>query len=503
MLIIGLAIALALAYLYLKNYYSYFTRHNVPQETPIFFIGNMQGLGKKWHWHQIFERIYWRFKGTSPICGIYQFFSREVMILDPNLSRHILIKDFNKFTDRRLFHNVRDDSLTGNILQLDGYPWRTLRHKLSPVFTSGKIKYMFPSMVKLGDRLADKITTILDSGTNEFEIKDICARFTIDLVGRVAFGLDCNSLKDPDAEFFRICREITDKPRHSLAIQGFMFAMPELARKLRMKISHDHTIKFFNDIVRQTLEYRQENNIQQNDFMDLMLELKTLRDELGENGAADEFSNGLTIEQIAAQAFLFFIAGFDTSSTTMAYCIYELAQNQDIQDKLRSEVNEVLAIHKGELTYEAIKDMSYLNMVISETLRKHSVLPFLSRSATDDYKIPNTDFVIKKYMRVVIPIAAMQKDPEYFPEPEKFDPDRFLPDAIAERNPYVYLPFGEGPRNCIGNRLGKLQAQVGVINMVKKFRFNICGKTQIPMPISLNNFLLSPRGGIFLKCEKI
>jgi len=122
---------------------------------------------------------------------------------------------------------------------------------------------------------------------------------------------------------------------------------------LPVRVVHPDITKFFIRIVRETVDSREREQIRRNDFMDLLLDLKRQ-----ENGI------GLTVEQLAAQAFVFFVAGFETSSSNMSYALFELAKNQAVQEKLRLEISEVMAKH-GELTYEAMLDMPYLDQTIT------------------------------------------------------------------------------------------------------------------------------------------
>lgn len=369
MLLVSLVVLSLIAlYFWLKGHYSYWEKRNVPFEKPLPFIGNMRGLGRKYHWKDINERIYRKFKNTSPIAGFYTFTTRAAFILDLDVMKDIMIKQFQSFSDRGLFHNERDDPLTGNLLFLDGERWRGLRHKVSPVFTTGKMKYMFPTVVQVGERLEPACLKFVQGSEGIVEAKDLCARYTTDVIGTCAFGIECNSLIDPQAEFRRMGRSIFERPRHSGVVQGFMFTSPKLARQLRMKTFSDDVAEFFMNAVKETVEYRVKNNIRRNDFMDMLIEMKQQRDKLlaqGQQVDDDDMASGLTLEQLAAQVMVFFLAGFDTSSTTMSFCLYELALNTEVQEKLRNEIVEVLEKNDNQLTYECIKDMKYLDMVIS------------------------------------------------------------------------------------------------------------------------------------------
>lgn len=130
--------------------------------------------------------------------------------------------------------------------------------------------------------------------------------------------------------------------------------------------------------------------------------------------------------------------------------MYELALNQDIQDRLRSEIEEVLENHNGEVTYDAIMEMKYLDMVFNETLRKWPVLDSQIRKCDKDFKIPNSKLVVEAGTLIMIPTVGLHHDERFWENPEKFDPERFTEENVKRRHPFCYIPFSEGPRICIG-----------------------------------------------------
>jgi cytochrome P450 family 6 len=143
------------------------------------------------------------------------------------------------------------------------------------------------------------------------------------------------------------------------------------------------------------------------------------------------------------------------------------------------------------------------NPEISESLRKYPPVGGLSRVTSKDYTLPGTNFTMPKGMPVFIPIEGFHHNPEFFPNPKSYDPDRFTPEQEAIRNPYSYLPFGEGPRNCIGMRFGMMQAQIGLALLLKSFQFEVSEKTKIPLKFSAKTKLLNVEGGVWLKVSKI
>uniref|UniRef100_A0A6P4FI45 Probable cytochrome P450 6a14 n=1 Tax=Drosophila rhopaloa TaxID=1041015 RepID=A0A6P4FI45_DRORH len=499
-----LAVALFLVYSFYHNSYTYWARKGVPHERPFPLIGNMMGIGSKYHFRDINQRIYDKFKGKAPFAGMFMFFKRTAMITDLDLIKQVLIKDFNHFQDRGLFNNTRDDPLTGHLLTLEGDEWRSMRQKLTPVFTSGKIKHMSGVVVEVGQRLADAMDKAVEAAKVEdgdVEIKDLCARFTTDVIGSCAFGLECHSLQDPKAEFREKGRIIFEKPRHTMLVQSFIFTNAKLAKKLRMKVLRDDLTKFFMSAVKNTVDYRLKNGIKRNDFMDLLIELRAEDQEAAKKGQGIDLSQGLTLEQMAAQAFVFFLAGFETSSSTMAFCLYELALQPDIQQRVREEIGSVLG--GGEIIYDALAEMTYLDQVLAETLRKHPIVAQLLRQTNQSYKVPNTELIIEKGTTVIIPIHNIHHDADLYPEPERFDPSRFDPEEVKARHPFSYLPFGDGPRNCIGLRFGKMQAKIGIVSLLQRFKFGVSKSTQVPLTLDTRSPFLSTKHGVHLKVERI
>ena len=130
----------------------------------------------------------------------------------------------------------------------------------------------------------------------------------------------------------------------------------------------------------------------------------------------------------------------------MTFCTYELALNQDIQDRLRNEIESVLKKHNGEVTYEAIMEMKFLDMVVNETLRKYPIFEVQIRKCTKEFEIPGTGLVIPVGMPIMIPVVGIHNDEKYFENPDKFDPERFSDENKHKIQDFTYLPFGAGPR---------------------------------------------------------
>uniref|UniRef100_A0A1L8E463 Putative cytochrome n=1 Tax=Nyssomyia neivai TaxID=330878 RepID=A0A1L8E463_9DIPT len=489
----------ALVYFFFKRRYAYWADLGVPYAVPSFPYGNIGDVGKKLHTSELFEIFYKQFKNKTPVMGFYATIAPQAMIMDLDLIQRIFIKDFQYFHDRAQYYNLQDDPLSGHLFNIDGERWKTLRAKISPTFTSGKMKMMLPTVVDVGENF-HKIL-FRDIGQEaEVEIKDYLARFTTDVIGSCAFGLECNSLENPNAEFRRFGDKAFSTPWLKVLKFHFNASFMSLARKLRMRSFDKDVTDFYKSVVFDTVKYREKTGVQRNDFLNLLMEIR-------DRNAKDEDITGaegkLTLYEIAAQSLVFFLAGYETSSTAMTFALYELAKQPEIQEKARKNVIDTLAKYEGKFTYEAAMEMTYLDQVINETLRKFPPLGSLTRRVTHDYQVPGTKYVLKKDLRVIIPIRAIQNDPEIFPDPDKFDPERFSPENMKKLHNAAFMPFGDGPRNCIGLRFGMLQVRIGLATILKSFIITPTPRTPDPIVLKKDTFAVTSEGGMRLKLKRI
>lgn len=259
--------------------------------------------------------------------GLYSFLRPVLLITDLYLIRHICIKDFQYFTDRNTFYNEIHDPLSANLFNVEYEKWRLLRSKLSPTSTSGKMKSMFGTIAAVGNEFVTHLNRSIQID-NEIEINEWLGRFATDVIGTCAFGIECNSLKDPQAEFREMGKKVFDDPKLNAIARTLVNSHRRLAKLVGIRLNHKNVSKFFMNIVKENIEYREKNNVHRNDFMSSLIALKN----------AENDTERLTINEIAAQTFVFFTAGFETSATTLTFCLYELAlkKHKHIQDKARN-----------------------------------------------------------------------------------------------------------------------------------------------------------------------
>ncbi|XP_050591728.1 cytochrome P450 6a2-like [Bombus affinis] len=486
-------VLLAIYYYYTSNF-DYWKIRGIPGPQPTVLIGNFKEiLLRKTSLGDKLRDMYEEYK-KEPMFGIFEGMTPILVINDLELIKDVLIKDFPLFVNRgfRLFKKA--EPLGEHLFALEAERWRPMRAKLSPVFTSGKLREMFPLVIECSKNLEKYLDGVSQTG-KPVECRDLAGKFTTDVIGSCAFGINMNALSDENSEFREVGKKMFTQTMRMQIRDICRQFLPNIYEIFGHLLQIPGVDQFLIDVVRDTIKYRRENKIVRPDFINTLMELQDHPEKLEDIELTDSL--------LTSQAFVFFAAGFETSSTTISHALYELALNQHIQDKLRKEIREVCDKHQGVLTYEAIKEMKYLDKFFKEVLRMYPLIPFVMREASENYTFKGTKVTIEKGTKLWVPAYGIQRDANIYPEPEKFDPERFNDDAVAARHPMAYLPFGDGPRNCIGSRFAQYQSKVGIIAIIRNHKVDVCEKTKIPYESDPRSFMLALKGGVHLKITKV
>ncbi|KAK9738441.1 Cytochrome P450 [Popillia japonica] len=413
---------------------------------------------------------------SGPYFGIWVFHTPHFVAKDPEIIKQILVKDFKYFPDRTIASNEEADEIAANVLFIMKNPnWKALRSKMTPVFSSGKIKCMIPLMNSVAEELVGYLAK-LSSQSDSIEIKEVCAKYATDVVTSCAFGIEGRSFEKEDGAWRSVGRDMFAFTFANGLRSTSYFFLPKLVDLFKIKFIPAHVSQFMIDAMKILTD---------TDLIDILIKLQ------------NEDFDGYKFEgtRVIAQAAQFFLAGFETTASTVSYTLYELCLNRSIQDKLVTEIKTTLQQH-GSVTYEAIQDMKYLHKVVQEILRKYPVLPFLDRTTMMDWKIPGTDITLEAGTPVYIPLFALHHDPKYFPNPEVFDPERFSEENINSRPCFTYIPFGGGPRNCVGERFGLISTKLALVHILSRFEVECSSETPVPIDFEPKTFVLASKVGL-------
>lgn len=305
---------------------------------------------------------------TEPYIGIFACVRPVLLVCDPELIRRIFIKDFQHFVDHGIYSDEKRDPLSAHIFAINGEKWKNLRVKLTPTFTSGKLKAMFSTLVDCGVPLQKYLSNVAPK-SETIEFREIIARYTTSVIASVAFGVDIDCVSNPDTSFRKYGRKYFALNLKNGLRFAAAFLCPSIMHNLKVRLVDRDIEDFMMALVKSTIEHREKNNIVRKDFFQLLLQLRNtgnvqLDDKWETVITADESGKKLTLEEMTANAFAIYIAGFETTSTTISFCLFEIARNADIQRKVHQEIDQVLSRHNGQITYECASEMKYLENCI-------------------------------------------------------------------------------------------------------------------------------------------
>lgn len=392
---------------------------------------------------------------------------------DVDFIRQITSKDFEHFEDDIGFYESISDSLFGkSLFLLSEKEWRDMRSTLSPTISGTKFQHEFDLIVDCAENTVKHLIEESKQGKPvRWEMKELFARYATDVIASTAFGLKVNSFRDRENEFFTIGSGSLNVRTMKIALRLFLSrTLPKLMRAVNIEFFPAHFREFFKSVVLKTTEEQEKTQlIRPDEMINIMMKarndkIKCQSDKIYDKEMclaafdASYISIGKvkqpwTDDEILTQCFLFLAAGYETASTVMAFMAYELALNQDVQQKLYKKIRNVNASLNGaRLSYDTLSKLKYLDQVITESLRQWPPVMFATRKCTKDYEYElNGDKIIIERGRLIwIPVYCLHHDDRIYKNPRKFDPDRFSDENKHKINPCAYIPFGIGPRNNIG-----------------------------------------------------
>lgn len=475
----------------LKYHFRHWQRENVPGPKPSLLTGNMgPTISMKKHFAEVCSEWYRKYSG-EPFIGYYKVFKPAILLRDPELVRNILVKDYASFSANDFTFDERvEPLLVHNPFVVDGERWKSSRQLLTPIFTARKMKQLFPMMDTIGKRFVEFVDRKVGK---DVEAKSISAVFTTQNVAACAFSLDAECFENPRSEWREMGKKVF-QPNFLAGIKILLkhFA-PILTRFIPVPFIPREVDTWIRNLVRKLLKERQNKGIEYEDQLQSLLNMNTKIE--------------LTEEIIAGHALAFFAEGFETSSSTLGFLIYNLAANPEIQERLYEEIQHVLEQSNNEVSYDVMQKMDYLDWALQESLRLSPVIPMMQRLCTKKYPLRRhingkpVETWIKEGTTITVPVLSLHMDPKYYPEPEKFLPERFSPEEKLTRTEMVYLPFGEGPRMCMGMRFGQTQVKAALLRLMQKFKFHVSPNHK-PFVMESRAFLYQAKDGLLVRFER-
>ncbi|CAG2102535.1 unnamed protein product [Medioppia subpectinata] len=359
--------------------------------------------------------------------------------------------------------------------------WKRVRSILSPVFTSGKLRAMMGRIGGIADKLvqilielekngriggiADKLVQILielEKNGKPVDMRNYVGAFTMDVISACGYGIETDSINNPDHPIVINAKRLLASTSKLPTILSVL--TPGLARLFHLE-PFDKQSKRRTDFIQLILD-AENSDKELNSHSDSEPEVD---DESVGGVSTIKYNLTLSPDEMVAQGLTFFTAGYDTTSASITNSLYFLSKHPDCQQILYEELRSC-----DEFTYEKLSQLKYLNAVINETLRLAPSLTRYQRECLQDYKLGNTGITIPKGASVEIYPYALHRDPDFWPNPNDFIPDRFLNPV---HHPYAYIPFSSGPRICLGQRFVKQEMRMCLAKLITKLEFSMCNQT--------------------------
>ncbi|CAF97055.1 unnamed protein product [Tetraodon nigroviridis] len=422
---------------------------------PLPFIGTMLYSINK---NLIFDRECQAKYGD--VWGTFEARMPVLMVTNPEMIKTIMVKEcYSAFTNHTDFFS---GPLENSVFVAKDEKWKRMRASISPCFSSGRIKQAFPIIARYADRFIAKLSQNLEEAT---DIKQLFGPYSLDVVTSSSFSVDADSINNPDDPFILNVKKILQFKFWVLLIKSMFPFSSYLFKLLGMELTPRPHCGLF---------YERHQEIQ-GDFLHVMIQNEIPESQI--KSRQDQPSKGLTEHEILSQSILFIFGGYDTTSVSITNALYNLAINPDALQTLHKEIDTCLP-KDAPISYEDLMGLQYLDQVLNESQRLMPTAIRLERVCKKTVQVEGV--TIPKGATVVIPLLLLHKDPRFWSSPEEFRPERFSKEEV---NPYAFMPFGLGPRNCVGMRYALLVMKMVIARVLQIYTVETCKDTMIPMEL--------------------
>lgn len=341
--------------------YSYFARRGIPHLPPKFPAGNFHGVTRQFSTVQWLRRHYLLIRGSHKLLGYYFGTAPYVLITDMDTAYDILVRDFNTFPS---VHHQWNDPLAANLITMEGEQWRTIRTKLSPVFSAMSMGTVLSHMAQVNADLVTFVDQFADNPATPIDVRDLFMRYISDAISSSIFGMHTAALRQENHPLMNIAHRMFKAfgGNNGVLLMYFIISYSYIIRRLPVRIFPADISNYFIEIMDEAMRARvASNDAPRNDLLDLLVRIEQAGcltdDETG------EVLGTITHNQLLGHAFMTSLLGSITSRVALNFCLYELARRPEIQQRLREEVLRAIPVDQ-EVTYDALEGMPYLQQVV-------------------------------------------------------------------------------------------------------------------------------------------
>lgn len=397
------------------------------------------------------------------------------MVMDPGAIRRMLLENLDNYPKSLVTKNLLRPAIGDSLFIAEGAHWRWQRRAAAPVFSHRNVMNLAPIMSEAAERSCERIAAV---GARAVDMAEDMVRTTFDVISDVTFSGD--GQMDAEAVHRAIDAYIDEAGRISLFdLLGFPDWVPRPGR-----IFSGKAVSEMKRVADEAVEARRRRGGRDvPDLLDLLLA-----------GEDPETKRRMNTAELRDNLLTFIVAGHETTALTLAWSLYLCAYDREVQDKAREEAQAVLRGRAA--TGEDVAKLPYIRMIADEALRLYPPAAMISRTAQARDELCGRE--IWPGDTVVIPIYALHRSELLWDAPDMFRPERFADRKAVER--FAYLPFGDGPRICIGASFALQEAVIILATLLSRFRFTpVPGRD--PKPVQI--ITLRPEGGVWLTAEPV
>ncbi|ARE85227.1 putative cytochrome P450 132 [Roseovarius mucosus] len=397
------------------------------------------------------------------------------MVMDPGAIRRMLLEELDNYPKSIVTKNLLRPAIGESLFIAEGAHWRWQRRTAAPVFSHRNVMNLAPIMTAAAEQSAARVAA---AGPRAVDMAAEMVRTTFDVIADVTFSGD--GMFDVDAVHRGIDAYISEAGKISLFdILGFPDWVPRPGR-----VMSGGSVAEMKRVADEAVEARRARGSEGvPDLLDLLLD-----------GEDPETKRRMSTPELRDNLLTFIVAGHETTALTLGWSLYLCAFDQAVQDRARAEAQAVLGGRAA--TGADVARLPYIRQIIDEALRLYPPAGIISRTAQVADTLCGRN--IRPGDTVIIPIYALHRNHQLWPEPDAFNPDRFADRKTIER--YAYLPFGDGPRICIGASFALQEAVIILATLLSRFRFTpVPGRDPDPVMI----LTLRPQGGVWLMAEPV
>lgn len=494
--LLGLIVAGLGIHLYYRHRFSFWSKRGIKTPTPLPFLGNLHTVFLRPR--QIVElemprkygKVYGQYMGTIPI----------LCVTDIDVVNKICIKDFSIFRDHLGF-GIPNRYERNFLFLMKGDEWHRLRSALSPTFSSGRMKVIFKILDKCSEELLeayqDKLNQAGSRGSVVVDPKELFRLFGVSasLSSFFSMSLDLEGVSDERKDrALASKKELMEKSREIFTVSLFRILVSNIVPKsLLMKFGFTTTserkYRYFDGTTQAIIESRKRSGKKYNDYLQILLDIEDEEPEIkaasdsseAHHGASEEKASvetgkfKLNSEQLACQVIIFLMVAGETIGHVVSSALFILSHHQDMQERLYRELSKIKLndSKNGEtFNYDQLSSCTYLDCIVSETMRLMGPVLVSDRVASEDYTIEKYNLTIPKGTGIMISNFAIMRDPDYWHEPDSFIPERFLPENRSDIVAGSYCPFGLGPRFCLAFRFALTATKISLARLVLEYKFS-------------------------------